>query len=170
MEKDGWEQAKQASGSVWKQIKRGGESAADAAQRAMHIQRLKAQMRKLRSQRRKTIYAIGEQVYALHARGKVRNLDVLDNCQSIDEFMQQVAQLQEQIDSIRAQGRRARADAQELTDDSFLTEEEDVEEEEAAEDEPADTDDADLDEAPDAEVEADEPEGDPSESDDTEDD
>jgi len=129
---DGWKQALRVGGAVWKRLKRAGGGAAESAQRTARIQALNAQIRKLSAEQRKVISDIGGKVYALHTKGKVRNQDVLESCQNIDRLMQQVAELKEQIEAIRAEGKQAGAVA-ELKDDGFLTDAPDTAEEQAVE-------------------------------------
>ncbi len=115
------DQAKQAGASIWETIKRTSGSAADAAQRALQIQRLNAQIRKLEAQQRKVVFSIGRKVYELHGIGKVRNKDVLDDCLTIDQLSEQAEAVKAQIEQIRAEAKERPAD--QLEDSSFLTEE-----------------------------------------------
>lgn len=115
------DQAKQTGASIWETIKRTSGSAAEAAQRALQIQRLNAQIRKLEVQQRRVLFAIGQKVYELHGLGKVRNKDVLDDCLKIDELTEQAETVKAQIEQIRAEAKERPGD--ELEDDSFLTEE-----------------------------------------------
>lgn len=115
------DQAKQTGASIWETIKRTSGSAAEAAQRALQIQRLNAQIRKLEVQQRRALFAIGQKVYDLHGMGKVRNKDVLDDCLKIDELSEQAVAVKAQIEQIRAEAKERPGD--ELEDDSFLTEE-----------------------------------------------
>ena len=115
------DQAKQTGASIWETIKRTSGSAAEAAQRALQIQRLNAQIRKLEVQQRRVLLAIGQKVYELHGLGKVRNKDVLDDCLKIDELSEQTVAVKAQIEQIRAEAKERPTD--ELEDNSFLTEE-----------------------------------------------
>jgi len=115
------DQAKQTGASIWETIKRTSGSAAEAAQRALQIQRLNAQIRKLEVKQRRALFTIGQKVYELHGLGKVRNKDVLDDCLKIDELSEQAVAVKAQIEQIRAEAKERPAD--ELEDNGFLTEE-----------------------------------------------
>jgi hypothetical protein len=98
-------------------------------------------MQRLRARRRDTLQTIGEQVYALHGRGRVRNRDVLQNCEALDQIACQLADLHRQVEELREQARRP-ASTQEPLDDSFLTDDDFDEEMEIAE--PADAEQVDV--------------------------
>jgi len=115
------DQARQTGASIWETIKRTSGSAAEAAQRALQVQRLNAQIRKLEARQRKVVFSIGRKVYELHGMGKVRNKDVLDDCLQIDQLTEQVQAVKVQIEQIRAEAKERPSD--ELEDSSFLTEE-----------------------------------------------
>lgn len=127
MKSDEWSQAKDVGSSVWEAVKRSGDGIAQAAKRLAQLQRIQAQMQKLRTRRRNTLYAIGEQVYALHGRGKVRNRDVLKSCGELDLIARQLADLHRQVEELREQARQPCA-TQEPVDDSFLTDDDDLDE------------------------------------------
>ena len=118
---DSRDQARQAGANIWETIKRTGGSAADAAQRALQVQRLSAQIRKMESQQRRVVFTIGQKVYELHGLGKVRNKDVLNECIKIDELSEQIELVKSQIEQIRAEAKER--PEQELEDSGFLTEE-----------------------------------------------
>ena len=132
MTSDERNQATGLGGGVWDALKRGGDSLAQAARRLAQVQRLQSQMQRLRARRRDTLQTIGEQVYALHGRGRVRNRDVLQNCEALDQIACQLADLHRQVEELREQARRP-ASTQEPLDDSFLTDDDFDEEMEIAE-------------------------------------
>jgi hypothetical protein len=132
MTSDERNQATGPGGGVWDALKRGGDSLAQAARRLAQVQRLQSQMQRLRARRRDTLQAIGEQVYALHGRGRVRNRDVLQNCEALDQIACQLADLHRQVEELREQARRP-ASTQEPLDDGFLTDDDFDEEMEIAE-------------------------------------
>jgi len=88
------------------------------------VYRLEGHIRGLVRQRRDLLMEIGKQVYALHKAGKVRNKDVLANCESIDQLGEQVEDLQAQIEAIRRPDRGLQVEV-ELDEDEPLTEEAD---------------------------------------------
>jgi cell division protein FtsB len=141
MTSDERNQATGLGGGVWDALKRGGDSLAQAARRLAQVQRLQSQMQRLRARRRDTLQAIGEQVYALHGRGRVRNRDVLQNCEALDQIACQLADLHRQVEELREQARRP-SSTQEPLDDSFLTDDDFDEEMEIAE--PADAEPVDV--------------------------
>ena len=153
MTSDERNQATGLGGGVWDALKRGGDSLAQAARRLAQVQRLQSQMQRLRARRRDTLQTIGEQVYALHGRGRVRNRDVLQNCEALDQIACQLADLHRQVEELREQARRP-ASTQEAIYVGFLTDDDFDEEMEIAE--PVDAEPADVESHDEQEFAADE--------------
>jgi hypothetical protein len=78
-----------------------GESAAEMIEQRAQIQRLAGQVRKLDRERETLIRAIGAKVYGLHGQGKVRNQDVLGDCQRIDAIIGEIGKVRHEIEQIR---------------------------------------------------------------------
>lgn len=107
----------------WRNARESGEAAAEALEQRAAIQRLAGQIRKLDKERGELVRQIGGKVYALHSQGKVRNQDVLVDCQRIDEIKQEIAGLQQDIEKIRAASLEKGLEIPVLSDESGLTEE-----------------------------------------------
>ena len=108
--------------------KTGGSSAAEWWDEKSAIQKRAAQMRKLNRQRREVTVRIGSKVYTLHRRGKVRNRDLLADCQKIDEVDAEVERLKAEIEEIRKRKQQAPTEPAELEDHSPVVDESDIEE------------------------------------------
>jgi chromosome segregation ATPase len=108
--------------------KTGGSSAAEWWDEKSAIQKRAAQMRKLNRQRQATVAGIGAKVYALHRRGKVRNRDLLADCQKIDEVDAEMERLKGEIEEIKRRKQQAAAEPAELEDDAPVVDESDIEE------------------------------------------
>lgn len=107
----------------WRNARESGEAAAEALEQRAAIQRLAGQIRKLDKERGERIRQIGGKVYALHSQGKVRNQDVLVDCQRLDEIKQEIAGLQQDIEKIRAASLEKGLEIPILSDETSLTEE-----------------------------------------------
>lgn len=107
----------------WRNARESGEAAAEALEQRAAIQRLAGQVRKLDKERGELVRQIGGKVYALHGQGKVRNQDVLVDCQRIDVIWQEIAGLQQDIEKIRAASLEKGLEIPVLSDESGLTEE-----------------------------------------------
>ena len=124
-----WEKVRGWSHRVFRRGKVGMESLAVSLDRQAMIHTLTTQMRGLMRQRNELLLGIGKKVYTLYVRGKVRNKDVLADCDKIDAVREQIKALQAQIDEIRSQSRGEVGD-EALSDESLLAEEEGSGEEE----------------------------------------
>lgn len=141
------QQPRNVGSNMWEHLKRGGESAAESAQRHFSIQRLNSRIRRLKRRRRKLFYAIGDKVYALHRKGKVRHADVLPSCEGIDAIVEEIGKLLDEIQIIQAGASHPDAEPEPPQDDGFLT---------VAEDDQADEADAEItaDETPEQDAKA----------------
>ena len=115
------QQPRNVGSNMWEHLKRGGESAAESAQRHFSIQRLNSRIRRLKRRRRKLFYAIGDKVYALHRKGKVRHADVLPSCEGIDGIVEEIGKLLDAIQVIQAGASHPDAEPDPPQDDGFLT-------------------------------------------------
>lgn len=100
-----------------------GESAAEMLEQRARIQRLAGQVRKLDRERSSLISQIGGKVYALHGQGKVRNQDVLTDCQRIDDIVVEIGSLKHEIEKIRIASMEKGIEIPVLSDEAPLTEE-----------------------------------------------
>lgn len=132
--------------NVFRRGRKGVDSLAEAIDQRSEIVRLTASMRKLNGERGERIVEIGKKVYALHKRGKVRNRDVLVDCERIDEISSEIAEIRRRIEELRMGAANAAVSA-EVEDDTPIAEEDMVERAaaeiqagEASEEEPADAD------------------------------
>ncbi len=87
------------------------------------IFRLESRIRGAARQRRDLLMQIGKKVYALHKAGKVRNKDVLADCQAIDQLNEQIADLQAQVEALKRPDKNLQV---ELEDEETLTEEDEA--------------------------------------------
>ncbi|MFO7946795.1 MAG: hypothetical protein R6V19_08265 [Armatimonadota bacterium] len=125
MSDDTFEEARSVGRRLWDGLKRATTSASEAADRTLTITRLRSTIKKLKNQRRKIEKAIGEKVYQLHEKGKVRNADILQDCERIDDLRKRVEETEQRIEKLQAEEPE---ETEELEDDSFLTDEEEAEE------------------------------------------
>lgn len=133
------EQAKSFLHRIAEYLRRGSEVAGQwIDEQAAINQRIRA-IRRLRAEQQKLLTLIGSKVYTLHTRGKVRNRDVLADCQRIDELLAHIARLKEEIEEIKKRSTRPEVQLIEVEDQEPLAEaEEEAETQEAAaEEEPA---------------------------------
>lgn len=119
--------ARELGGLMWRKARQGGEAAAEALEQQAAIQRLAGQVRKLDRDRRGLYSDIGTKVYALHRQGKVRNQDVLADCDRLDEVLADIAKLRLEIDEVRTANLAKGVRIAELEDVSALTEEPEAE-------------------------------------------
>lgn len=101
-----------------------GESAAEMIEQRTQIQRLAGQVRRLDKERNGLIRQIGAKVYGLHGRGKVRNQDVLVDCERIDAIIGDIAKLKHEIEQIRLASLEKGVEIPVLEDEAPLDEEE----------------------------------------------
>ncbi len=125
MSEDTWEEARSVGRRLWDGLKRATASASEAADRTLTIARLRSSVKRLHKQRRKVQRIIGEKVYALHRKGKVRNADILHECERIDEMRNRIEETEQRIEELQ---KEEPEETDELEDDSFLTDEEEAEE------------------------------------------
>lgn len=110
----------------WRSAKESGEAAAEAIEQRAQIQRLALGVRKLDKERSTLIRQIGAKVYSLHGKGKVRNQDVLVDCQRIDQIITEIAKLQKEIEAIRAASLEKGIEVPIVADEAPLDVEEDL--------------------------------------------
>ncbi len=125
MSEDTGQQPGNVAGNIWEYVKRSGENAAEKAQRHFSVQRLNSRIRGLKRKRRKLLYAIGEKVYELHKKGKVRHSEVLPSCQSIDGIITEIGKLVDEIQVIKAGAAHLDTEPDQPQDTGFLTVSED---------------------------------------------
>ena len=118
-----WEQIKLWFARLFSRGQLGMESTREYLDRQSRVQLLKNQVRSLARERHDLVITIGKKVYALHARGKVKNRDVLSDCLRLDQIRAEIEDLKRKIEEIRlaSLGEMAPVD---LEDDSLLAEDE----------------------------------------------
>jgi len=110
-------------------IRRGSEAAGEwIDEKAAITSRLRT-IRRLRADQQRILSTIGAKVYTLHTRGKVRNRDVLADCQQIDDILAQIERLKKEIEDIKRRSTRPEIQLMAVEDEAPLV---DVEEQEAA--------------------------------------
>lgn len=112
---------RELGGLLWRKARQGGEAAAEALEQQASIQRLVGQIRKLQRERTQLFGQIGTKVYALHGQGKVRNQDVLVDCQRLDAIGEEIARLRRQIEDIRTASLAQGVSLPQIADDTALT-------------------------------------------------
>jgi hypothetical protein len=90
-------------------------------EQAAITQRVRA-IRKLRGDQQQALGIIGAKVYSLHTLGKVRNKDVLVDCQRIDEILARLERLKQEIEEIKRRSTRPEIKLIQIEDDEPLTE------------------------------------------------
>ncbi len=113
-------------GQLGKWAKSGGSTAADWWEEKSAIAARTGQIRRLTRRQREVIGEMGTKVYSLHKRGKVRNRDLLADCERIDEINAEIERLKGEIEEIRTRKRRVAIEEKELEDDSPVVDESDV--------------------------------------------
>lgn len=116
--------ARELGGLVLRSAKESGEAAAEALEQRAQIQRLALQVRRLDKERSSLIRQIGAKVYSLHGQSKVRNQDVLVDCQRIDQIIADIAGLQKEIEHIRAASLEQGIEVPIMSDEAPLDDEE----------------------------------------------
>lgn len=112
---------------IGQHLRRGSEVAGQwIDEQAAITQRLRA-IRRLRTEQQSVLQTIGSKVYALHRRGKVRNKDVLAECQRIDEIVAHIARIRSEIEDIKRQSSRPEIQLMEVEDEDLLVEPEEAE-------------------------------------------
>jgi Mg-chelatase subunit ChlI len=99
---------------------------------------LRGQITDLVGTRDRLMAEMGQKVYALHGRGKVRNADLLAICERVDGINQSIDELNRQIQDVAKPQPRGEIEDVELEDESEVAEEEaePEEDEEEGEEEP----------------------------------
>jgi hypothetical protein len=115
--------ARELGDLLWRKARQGGEAAAEALEQQASIQRLAGQARKLNRDRMAVYGDIGTKVYALHRQGKVRNQDVMADCQRVDAIGDEMARIRQQIEDIRTASLAQGVQLPPLEDAADLTEE-----------------------------------------------
>jgi len=100
-----------------------GESAAEMIEQRTLIQRLALQVRRLDKERGNLLREIGAKVYGLHGQSKVRNQDVLVDCQRIDAIIVEIGRLKHEIETIRVASLEKGIEIPLMQDESALTDE-----------------------------------------------
>ncbi len=104
-------------------LQRGSSAAGKWIDLQTEIGKRSAAIRRLQGEREKLIKQIGEKVYTLHTRGKVRNKDVLADCLKIDEILGEIERLRKEIEELRRQMRAAEEPLAGVQDETPLVEE-----------------------------------------------
>lgn len=112
---------KELGGLLWRKARQGGEAAAEALEQQASIQRLVGQIRRLQRERGALFGQMGTKVYALHGQGKIRNQDVLEDCERVDAISAEIERLRQQIQDIRTASLAQGVKLPELADESALT-------------------------------------------------
>jgi regulator of replication initiation timing len=108
---DAMSKAKRLAGDTW-----GGISSAVSTQ--WQIRRLQKQIADLVEERDRVLLEMGQKVYALYGRDKVRNADLLGLCRQIEDVGRQIEGLNQQIRALsepKAQGELGEADLEDET-------------------------------------------------------
>ncbi len=101
-------------------------------------QRVRA-IRRLRAEQKKVLLVIGSKVYTLHTRGKVRNKDVLTECQKVDEILAHIARLKQEIEEIKKRSTKPEIQLMEVEDEEPLVDAEEETSEQASTEQPEQT-------------------------------
>lgn len=118
-------------------IRRGSEAAGEwIDEKAAITSRLRT-IRRLRADHQRLLSTIGAKVYTLHTRGKVRNRDVLADCQRIDDILAHIERLKKEVEEIKRRSTRPEIQLMAVEDEEPLVEAEEATEAEAAEEHPA---------------------------------
>lgn len=128
-------------------LRRGSEVAGEWIDDQTAITQRLRTLRKLRGDQQQALRLIGAKVYTLHTLGKVRNKDVLVDCQHIDEILARIERLKHEIEEIKRRSTKPEVKLIQIDDEEPLTEAMSVDEEAPEEPAPAE-------EAPSVEVEA----------------
>ena len=97
---DFMQKAGKSFGLFFRRAREVSDDAAEATGTRLQEMRLAAAIRKLQGEREQTIKQIGTKVYTLHTRGKVRNQDVVGDCQKVDSLSEQIKGLRRQIEEL----------------------------------------------------------------------
>ncbi len=89
------------------------------------IQKKLSRIRQLMRQRQETTVGIGAKVYSLHRKGKVRNTDLLADCEKVDDIAEQIEMVKREIEELRDRDSGVKPDEPEMTDESPVVDEED---------------------------------------------
>jgi hypothetical protein len=117
---------------VGEYVRRGSEAAGEWLDEQAAITQRAQAIRRLRAEHQRLLLTIGGKVYTLHTRGKVRNRDVLEDCQRVDEILAHIERLRREIEEIKRRSVRAEVRLPEVKDEQPLVEAEAEEEAVAA--------------------------------------
>lgn len=107
-------------------IRRGSEAAGEwIDEKAAITSRLRT-IRRLRADQQRLLSTIGAKVYTLHTRGKVRNRDVLADCQQIDDILARIERLRKEIEEIKRRSTRPEIQLMAVEDEEPLVEAEEA--------------------------------------------
>jgi len=118
------EKVKQGLQRLGEAIRKSSDAAGKWIDLQAEIGRRTARIRRLQGEREKLIRQIGEKVYTLHTRGKVRNRDVLEDCVRIDEILGEIERLRREIEELRRRMAGREKPLAEVKDEAPLVEEE----------------------------------------------
>lgn len=85
----------------------------------------------LAREREKLMVEMGAKVYSLHKRDKVKNRDLLSDCERIDTIGSEIARLEREIEELRREKMQAEAPEVEVSDDTPVVDDEDIDTEAA---------------------------------------
>ena len=119
-----WEQIKQVLREFFRGGKKRVSGLAGTIDRQAGMRKLAAQIGLLRREGHQLLLTMGKKAYSLHARGKVRNRDILEDCLRIDEIGAEVSEFQDRIEQIRRQAGPEEDLIVELEDEQPVAEEE----------------------------------------------
>jgi hypothetical protein len=103
-------------------LRRGSEAAGEWIDDTTAITQRLRTLRKLRGDQQQALRLIGAKVYTLHTLGKVRNKDVLVDCQHIDEILARIERLKKEIEEIKRHSTKPEVKLIKIEDDELLTE------------------------------------------------
>ena len=118
-----WDDVRAWSRKAFRRGKVGVETLAVSFDRQASLHGLATQVRGLKRQRDEALLGMGKKVYTLYLRDKVRNRDVLGDCQKVDALRAEILALQAQITEMR-QGLGDEPGQELLSDDSAPLEDE----------------------------------------------
>ena len=112
--------------SEW--VREGSGNASEWWDHKAAIQKKFSRIRQLMRQRQETTVGMGAKVYSLHRKGKVRNTDLLADCNKLDDIAEQIEVVKREIEELRDKSAGVKQEEPEMTDESPVVDEEDAEE------------------------------------------
>ena len=109
--------------SEW--VREGSGNASEWWDHKSGIQKKFSRIRQLMRQRQETTVGIGAKVYSLHRKGKVRNTDLLADCEKLDDIAEQIGEVKREIEELRDRSAGVTQEEPEMTDESPVVDEED---------------------------------------------